>query len=134
MFSFSTGFNRGGDEKKVIFHGWQENLDEYFSKADIFALSSKREGLPYALIEALSFGLPIVCTDTPYGPTEILEDGKYGFLVPMYDHIQIKEAILDLLKKPAVYTKYSKLALERSRFFTTDRMIKLYADEIEKLS
>ena len=121
-------------EKNVIFHGWQENLDEYFSKADIFALSSKREGLPYALIEALSFGLPIVCTDTPYGPTEILEDGKYGLLVPMYDYIKIKEAILDLLKKPTVYTKFSKLALERSRFFTTDRMIKLYADEIEKLS
>ena len=120
-------------EKNVIFHGWQENLDEYFSKADIFALSSRREGLPYALIEALSFGLPVVCTDTPYGPREILEDGKYGLLVPMYDYIQIKEAILELLKKPAVYTKFSKLALERSRLFTTDRMIKLYADEIEKL-
>lgn len=120
-------------EKNVVFHGWQENLDEYFSKADIFALSSRREGLPYVLIEALSFGLPVVSTDTPYGPREILEDGKYGLLVPMYDYIQIKEAILELLKKPAVYNKFSNLALERSRLFTTDRMIKLYADEIEKL-
>ena len=85
------------------------------------------------MIEALSFGLPVVSTDTPYGPREILEDGKYGLLVPMYDYIQIKEAILELLKKPAVYTKFSNLALERSRLFTTDRMIKLYADEIEKL-
>ena len=120
-------------EKNVTFLGWQENLDEYFSEADIFALSSRREGFPYALIEAISFGLPVVCTDTQYGPKEILEDGKYGFLVPMYSYIQIKEAILELLKKPEVYTKFSKLALERSRSFTTDRMTKQYLDEIDKI-
>ncbi len=119
-------------EKNVKFLGWQENLDEYFSEADIFVLSSRREGFPYALIEALSVGIPVVCTDTPYGPSEILEEGKYGFLVPMYGYVQIKEAILELLKKPDVYTKFSKLALERSNAFTTDRMIRLYADEINK--
>jgi len=125
--------NNNSLEKNIKFIGWQKNLDEYFSNADIFVLSSRREGFPYALIEALSFGLPVVCTDTPYGPREILEDGRYGFLVPMYDNIQLKEAVLELLRNEKTYSKFSKLALERSRSFTTEIMTKQYADEINKL-
>lgn len=120
-------------EKNVEFLGWQSNLIDVFLRSDIFVLSSRREGFPYALIEAMSFGLPVVCTNTPYGPREILEDGKYGFLVPMKDHTKMKQAILQLLSNSETYKKYSQLALERSKLFTSERMVSDYADEIRKL-
>lgn len=119
--------------KQVEFFGWQNNLNYYFLNSDIFVLSSKREGFPYALIEAMSFGLPVVCTNTPYGPSEILENGKYGFLVPMGAHIQMKGAILALLENKETFNKYSQLSLERSSLFTVERMLNEYAIEIEKL-
>ena len=120
-------------EKNVDFLGWQTNLIDYFLRSDIFVLSSNREGFPYSLIEAMSFGLPIVCTNTPYGPSEILDNGKYGYLVPMKDHIKMKEAILELLINKETHRRYSQLALERSSLFTTEIMINNYAVEIEKL-
>jgi glycosyltransferase involved in cell wall biosynthesis len=128
--SFVTKHNL---DKNVKFLGWQKNISRFFMLSDIFVLSSNREGFPYALIEAMSFGLPVVCTDTPYGPGEILDDGKYGFLVPMKKHLEIKEGILELLGNRETYIKYSQLSLERSKLFTSERMIKEYAVEIEKL-
>lgn len=120
-------------ERNVEFLGWQNNIRKFFLNSDIFILSSNREGFPYALIEAMSFGLPVVCTDTPYGPREILDDGKYGFLVPMKDHIKMKEAMKNLLENRKTYLKFSHLAIERSSHFTSERMINDYANEIRKL-
>lgn len=124
---------RNNLHEKVKFWGWQKNLNEFFLKSDIFVLSSNREGFPYALIEALASGLPAVCTNTPFGPREILEDGKYGYLVPMKDHIKMKEAILELLQNSETYAKYSRLAIERSSRFSSEQMINEYANEIKKL-
>ena len=53
--------------RNVTFYGWVENIYEYLSKADIFVLSSKREGFGLALVEAMSQGLPVVATDTHFG-------------------------------------------------------------------
>jgi glycosyltransferase involved in cell wall biosynthesis len=120
-------------DANVKFLGWQKELREIFRKSSVFILSSNREGFPYALIEAMSYGLPVVCTNTPYGPSEILDDGKYGFLVPMKDHLQMKKAVLELLGNRSAYKTYSQLALERSKLFTSDRMVNDYANEISKL-
>lgn len=120
-------------DSNVVFWGWRKNLEEIFLKSDVFVLSSRREGFPYALIGAMSFGLPVICTDTPYGPREILNDGKYGFIVPMGGYIELKDAIINLLQNSAVYNKYSHLAYERSRNFTSERMVNEYANEIKRL-
>jgi glycosyltransferase involved in cell wall biosynthesis len=120
-------------DNNVEFIGWQNKINELFIDSDIFVLSSNREGFPYALIEAMSFGLPVVCTDTPYGPGEILDGGKYGYLVPMKDHIKMKEAILQLLENKEIYKKYSQLALERSHLYTSERMVNEYTAVIKEL-
>ena len=57
------------------------NPYKYYSKADLFVLSSLWEGLPTVLIEALSCNCKIVSTDCPHGPSEILEGGKHGLYV-----------------------------------------------------
>lgn len=65
--------------------GFAANPFAYMAKANLFVLSSHWEGLPNALIEALALGIPVVSTRCPSGPEEVLENGRYGRLVPVGD-------------------------------------------------
>jgi glycosyltransferase involved in cell wall biosynthesis len=89
-----------GISDHVSLPGFNPNPYPYFAKADIFVLSSKWEGLPGALIEALALGTPVVSTDCPSGPREILQNGRYGPLVPPGDPSALAQAILETLAKP----------------------------------
>ena len=82
-----------GLEKDVSLTGFVANPYPYMAQATLFVLSSRWEGLPGVLIEALCCGAPIVATDCPNGPREILADGKYGQLVPVGDVIALGNAI-----------------------------------------
>lgn len=72
-------------EGAVSMPGFVENPLAYLRASSVFVLSSRWEGLPTVLIEALYCGVPVVATDCPSGPREILADGKYGELVPVGD-------------------------------------------------
>lgn len=74
-----------GIADRVIFAGFHTDPSPFYATANLFALSSDYEGLPTVLIEALSFGLPVVSTDCPSGPAEILQGGRFGRLVPVGD-------------------------------------------------
>jgi glycosyltransferase involved in cell wall biosynthesis len=76
---------RLGVESDVALPGYAENPYPLMARAAVVALSSLREGLPTVLIEALALGRPVVATDCPTGPREILEDGRLGRLVPPGD-------------------------------------------------
>jgi len=72
----------------------------YMAKARVFVLSSAWEGLCMALLEAMACGTPVVSTDCPHGPAEILEGGKWGRLVPPGDWRSLASAILRTLEDP----------------------------------
>ncbi|MDD2287194.1 MAG: glycosyltransferase, partial [Paludibacter sp.] len=73
---------------EVRFLGWQENPYKYISKSLLFVFPSLWEALPYALIEAMACGTPVVSTDCKYGPREIIGDNEYGILIrPMEERI-----------------------------------------------
>ena len=72
----------------------------YMARARVFALSSAWEGLCMALLEAMACGTPVVSTDCPHGPAEILEGGKWGRLVPPGDWRSLGSAILRTLEDP----------------------------------
>lgn len=122
-----------GIEKTVTFIGWENNTSHLLRKADIFILSSHREGLPYSILEALANNLPVISTNSPYGPQEILKNNTYGILTPMKDPIAMKNNILTLLTKPSVYQHYVQKSAERSAFFTEEKMLNAYKKIITKL-
>jgi glycosyltransferase involved in cell wall biosynthesis len=80
-------------EQDVSLLGFVENPYAYMARASLFILSSRWEGLPTVLIEALSCGIPVIATDCPSGPREILADGQYGALVPVQDAPALAETI-----------------------------------------
>jgi len=82
-----------GLEEDVSLPGFVENPYPYMVEAALFVLSSRFEGLPTVLIEALYCGAPLIATDCPSGPREILADGQYGQLVPVGDTIALARAI-----------------------------------------
>lgn len=89
-----------GVENAVDFPGFCSNPYAYLARASLFVLSSKREGSPNALIEALALGVPVVATDCNSGPAEILQHGKYGPLVPVGDPVALAEAMIQVLNHP----------------------------------
>ena len=85
-------------EEFVDFAGYVENSLAYMHRAKVFVLSSLWEGCPSVLIEALASGCSVVSTDCPSGVREILEDGRFGQLVPVMNPQQMAEAICAALR------------------------------------
>ena len=116
---------RIGIAEHVDFPGFVENPYAFLSKADLFVLSSRYESLSNVLIEALACGCPVVSTDCPYGPREILEGGRLGPLVPVGDSEALAVAMARVLDEPP-----QRAALrERASFFSTKQAV----DQYEKL-
>jgi glycosyltransferase involved in cell wall biosynthesis len=80
--------------------GHADNPYKYISRASIFVLSSAWEGSPNVLTEALALGVPVVATDCPSGPREILKNGVYGPIVPVGDAHALAQGIMDTLQNP----------------------------------
>ncbi|MFP4561563.1 MAG: glycosyltransferase [Thiohalorhabdus sp.] len=91
---------RLGITESLDMPGFTDNPYPYMRRADLFVLSSAWEGSPNALTEALALGTPVVSTDCPSGPREILEDGRYGPLVPVGDPAALSEAMAATLENP----------------------------------
>jgi glycosyltransferase involved in cell wall biosynthesis len=80
-------------EEDVCLGGFVPNPYSYLTKASLFVLSSRWEGLPTVLVEALYCGTPVISTDCPSGPREILREGRHGLLVPVGDVDSMAQAM-----------------------------------------
>ncbi len=88
-----------GIDEHVSLPGFVENPFAYLARADLFVLSSAWEGSPNVLIEALALGVPAVAADCGSGPREILQNGRYGPLVPVGDAKAMAKAMEETLEK-----------------------------------
>lgn len=86
---------------RVLFTGALDNPYRVLADADLHVLSSRWEGYPNVLLEALALGVPVVSTDCPHGPREILDRGSYGRLVPVADAAALARAMDEELKQPS---------------------------------
>ena len=89
-----------GVADRVIFVGFQTDPTPFYATADLFVLSSNYEGFGNVIVEALSSVLPVVSTDCPSGPAEILENGRWGRLVPVGDASSLASAMDAALSAP----------------------------------
>lgn len=113
-----------GLEQYAALPGPVENPYAYMARSAVFVLSSQFEGLPTVLIEAMACGCPVVSTDCPSGPAEILEGGRWGKLVPVGDESLLAKAIIQTLERPPDRELLRKRALQ----FSVDRAVQEYLD------
>jgi glycosyltransferase involved in cell wall biosynthesis len=97
--------------------GYVDNPFAYLARARMFVLSSSWEGFGNVLVEAMAFGVPVVSTNCPSGPAEILADGKYGPLVPCGDAPALASAMREVLAAPVS----ADLLRARAQQFTVSR-------------
>ena len=116
---------RLGVADDLAFPGFDENPYRYMRRAAVVALSSRWEGLPLTLVEAMACGTPVVSTDSPHGPREILEDGRWGALVPVGDAAALARALEETLdggRPPA------DALVRRAAGFSPERAAAAYED------
>lgn len=101
----------------VELFGYTKNPYPFMRTADVFVSSSRWEGLPTVHVEALASGCQVVSTDCPSGPSEILDGGKYGRLVPVKDPEALAAAIVQGINDPIP----KKLLRQRAEFFNLER-------------
>ena len=115
--------DRLGIRREALFPGFARNPFAWMARAGVFALSSKWEGFGNVLVEALACGCPVVSTDCPSGPAEILDGGTWGRLVPVGDPPALAEAILATLDAPPDRESLRR----RGARFSEDRAARAYA-------
>ena len=111
-----------GIREHVDFPGFVANPYPFMAGADLFVLSSRVEGLPTVLVEAMACGCPVVSTDCPFGPAEVLEGGRLGELVPVDDAKALASAMDLALDTPPD----GGLLRARAGFFGVDRAVDRY--------
>jgi glycosyltransferase involved in cell wall biosynthesis len=89
--------SRLGIDAQVHFLGFQKNPFSYIKAADLFVLPSLFEGFALVLVEAMACETPVIATDCPFGPREVLDDGAAGLLVSVKDSAAISNAIVKML-------------------------------------
>jgi len=132
-------------QDKVTFLGKQKNPFKFLKKADCFVYASQRESFGNVLVEALSCELPIISTDCPTGPREILapssnvlkrtnkiELAEYGILIPIQDVEKISQAMKMIYKDKSLRENYAKKAKNRAEDFEVNKIIKEWEKIIER--
>ncbi len=111
---------------QVVFAGFQSDPTPFYITADLFVLSSDREGFGNVIVEAMACGTPVVSTDCPSGPGEILEGGQYGRLTPVGD---VKSLAIGMKESLAVPVPKDALK-QRAGYFSPERAAQKYLDLI----
>jgi len=115
-----------GVADRITFAGWVANPFSVMRQADLFVLGSSAEGFGNVIVEAMACGLPVVSTDCPSGPREILADGAFGELVPAGDTGRLADTIISLLKDEGRRSDLGRLSQERAKDFDVDVICQQY--------
>ncbi len=112
--------------QNINFKGFTRQLSKELSKYSIFVFSSKAEGMPNTLMEAMAMGLSCVSTDCEFGPSELIDDGVNGYLVKVKDFDQMAMKIIYLLRNDEIRKSMGIRAKEISEKYSEDNIINAY--------
>ncbi|MFH7766054.1 glycosyltransferase family 4 protein [Acinetobacter sp. BSP-28] len=116
--------------KNVSLKGTTSNVKQVYEQSSFFVMCSKYEGLPMVLIEAQSFGLPIVSYDCPYGPSDIIQDHKNGLLVSNQNVNELAAAILKLTLFPDLLDEFAKNSLLSAQKYQPEQILKIWIEKV----
>ncbi len=122
-----------GFKDNLYILNFKKNPYPYLLNSDLKVLTSNFEGLPNVLIEAMALNVPIISTNSPTGPREILLNGRAGFLIKRNDHKSLSDKIKLFLENPEIFKKkkiYYKKSLER---FSPEKSLKQYIDIVDSI-
>ncbi|HEY8479494.1 MAG TPA: glycosyltransferase family 4 protein [Spirillospora sp.] len=102
--------------------GPTRDLHGEMARASIFALTSRREGLPMVIIEAMGMGLAVVSFDCPFGPPELIEHGHDGLLVPTGNAEALTAALRELIVNPGLRDRLGEQAVRSARAYDLERI------------
>lgn len=118
-----------GIKDDVLMPGFVKNPYAYMKRSNCLVLSSRHEGLPTVLIEAMACGCAVVATDCPCGPDEILDSGVYGSLVPIEDSQALAEAMFKTLE----HAPEKELVRQRANEYSTEKVVANYLSLLHAL-
>lgn len=110
-----------------------EDISVFYRQASIFAFSSRYEGFGIALVEAKSFGLPVVSTNCHHGPSEIVKEGEDGYLVPVRDTNALAEKIIHLIENEGLRREMGAKAKENVKMFSTENVMTQWKNLFKEL-
>jgi glycosyltransferase involved in cell wall biosynthesis len=123
LIELSRGLNIADS---VFLAGYKSNPYKYMARAALLVLASRSEGFALVIGEAMICGTPVIASDCDFGPREMLENGRYGLLVPVGDFNAMAQAILSILGDPSTARHYSQLGLQRARMFSVTDSVRCY--------
>ncbi len=143
--NLETSIVRLGLEKRVHLLGKKKNPFAYMARADCFVFGSNHEGFPNVLVEAMACGLPVISTDCPFGPAEILDgrptygltrknihEGQYGILVPMNDIDIMASAMEKVYNNTQFKDAYATLASQRAKHYELAPIMRMWMSLINQ--
>jgi glycosyltransferase involved in cell wall biosynthesis len=116
-----------GLAQRVHFAGHQDNPHAFIANARALVLSSRYEGMPMVLLEALAHGKPVVATDCPTGPREILDDGHAGMLVPIGEVDTMADALMRIVTDAALRDAMTANASARAQHYGIEQSNRRFA-------
>lgn len=116
----------------IDLNGFVDNPYVFMQNADVFVLSSRYEGMPNVLVEAAALGTPVVATDCPSGPRELLNDGEGGELVSVGDVNAMAEAITYQLDHPTEARERLEGIQDNLAEFRPEQTVKRYLELVER--
>lgn len=126
--------NEKGLEKQIFFMGQVSNVAERIKEVSVFVLPSKCEGMPNALIEAMTLGTAVVSTDCPCGgPADLIDNGKNGILIPVDDQNALKDALIRLIEDENYRREMAQNASEIRNRLHPDIVNKQWEDYLETI-
>lgn len=111
---------------KVLLEGNQADVDSYYNRCKIFAFTSSSEGFPNVIGEAMSAGLPVIAFDCIAGPSEMIDDGKNGFLIPLFDYETFEDKLTSLIESEELRHKLGKNAEQNIRKYSVEKISEKY--------
>ena len=126
-----TFFNRTG--RNIFLQGVSHNISQVYATSSICAVTSYFEGFSLVILEAMKHGVPCVAFDCPEGPKSIIEDGENGLLVENGNKSLFIEKLCTLMENDQLRQKLSKSAIERAKFFDTDKIMLQWKALFEEL-